>query len=114
MSRNKKSAATEAASEEKSVATKGRTVTRPKRTIKEATVYVGPRLPGGKLGRFVAFREGVVPIYVQKLIDECPALKSLFVPVSKLAEVQLKLSQGESLEAARFEEVRKHFYKGAN
>lgn len=81
---------------------------------KEATVYVGPRLPRGKLAQFSVFRGGNLPAHVQKLLDECPAMKFLLVPASKLAEARRKLNKSSSIEAAKFAEVRKHFYKGAN
>lgn len=79
---------------------------------KEAVTYIGPTLPGGKLSRYSTFRNGL-PVRVGKLVEECKALKTLLVPVSKLAASQQKLADRSSVQYARFAEVRKHFNKGA-
>lgn len=116
MSGKKTTKAAEPAAEKTAAAAvpRERTVKRNMPTQKEAVVYIGPRLPNGKLGQYNIFREGVLPAYLEKLVKEVPALKVLFVPASKLADSQRKLADSSSVLATRFAEVRKHFYKGAN
>lgn len=80
----------------------------------EPLIYIGPSLRNGQLIRSTVFKAGKLPAHVQYLIDDCTALKSLFVPVSKLAQAEAKLTQKASVERARYEEARKHFSKGAN
>lgn len=75
----------------------------------EATIYTGPALPGGQLARYTVFREGKMMPHIQALADECPALKKMIVPVSRLAETERKLSDSSSVEAGRFAEINKHF-----
>lgn len=92
---------------------------KPKTTAKKQTAptgpvaYIGPNLPGGKLFQFAVFRNGK-PAYVQQLIEECSALKFLFVPVSRLSVARQKLSDKTSVEYAKFAEASRHFAKGAN
>lgn len=87
---------------------------KPKAKPAEASIYIGPTLPDGKLIRSTVFKAGKLPAHVQHLLNDCAALKSLIVPVSKLAQAEAKLRQTASVERARFEEARKHFSKGAN
>lgn len=79
----------------------------------EASIYIGPSLPGGKLNRTALFKGGKLPKHIEQLANECPAIKALIVPVSKLAAAEVKLSQTASVELARFKEIGKHFNKGA-
>jgi hypothetical protein len=75
----------------------------------EPTIYTGPALPGGQLARYTVFREGKLMPHIQALVDECPALNKMIVPVSRLAETERKLSDSSSMEAGRFAEINKHF-----
>lgn len=79
----------------------------------EAKIYIGPNLPGGKLFQFTTFKNGQLPAHVAQLIEECPALKLLLVTPSQLSTARAKLGDRSSVEATKFTEVRKHFYKGA-
>ena len=88
------------------------TASEPKKAA-EATIYVGPAIPGGKLGRYVVFKGGQLMPHIQELLDRTPAIQSLIVPVSQLGAVEKKLSDPASVESARFAEIRKAFSKGA-
>lgn len=78
----------------------------------ETTIYIGPSLPSGQLARYTVFRNGNALPHVSQLIEQCPAMKALIVPVSKLAEKERKLKDSASVESSRFAEINKH-YKGA-
>lgn len=81
----------------------------------EATIYVGPALPGGQLARYTVFRDGKLMPHVQAIADECQAVKVLIVPVSKLAATERKLHDSSSVEASRYAEINKYFRsKGAS
>lgn len=84
-----------------------------KKTVQETTIYLGPSLPSGQLARYTTFRNGEPLPHVKMLIDECPAMKFLIVPVSKLAETERKLKESASVESSRFADINKHFKKGA-
>lgn len=79
---------------------------------REATIYMGPNIPGGKLARYTVFRGGVTPAYVDRLAEDCKAIQALIVPVSKLAETERNIARTGSLEQARFAEISKHYTKG--
>ena len=79
----------------------------------ETTIYIGPSLPSGQLARYTTFLNGEVLPHVAQLIEECPAMKALIVPVSKLADTERKLLNSASVETKRFAEIRKHYRKGA-
>lgn len=81
---------------------------------KESLIYVGPTLPSGQLSRYTVLKDGVKPFWVEELLQECKALKFLFVPVSKLGDTQKRLSDSSSIESSKWAEVRKHFSKGVN
>lgn len=74
-------------------------------------IYIGPSLPAGRLTRYTIFKSGEVTSNVQRLIDECKALKFLIVPVSDLAAKNKQLSDRSSLVAVKYLEVLKHFTK---
>lgn len=78
----------------------------------EPTMYIGPSLPNGQLNKNTIFKNGVLLPHVYDLIHNCPAIKHLIVPVSKLAAAQAKLSDRSSPECAWSNDVLKHFTKG--
>lgn len=80
---------------------------------REATIYVGPNIPGGSLVRNTVFRDGVAPRHVQIIVERCPAIQLLIVPVSKLAATQQKLIQRGTMENTKYQEIVKHFARGA-
>lgn len=81
---------------------------------KEALIYIGPNLPGGKLFQFTVFKAGVLPKHTQDLKESCPALKFLFIKVSSLSKAKMNLGDKNSVESAKFLETVKHFDRGAN
>lgn len=84
-----------------------------KKATQETTIYLGPSLPSGQLARYTVFRNGEALPHVKQFVEECPAMKFLIVPVSKLAETERKLKDSASVESSRFAEINKHFKKGA-
>lgn len=78
----------------------------------EPSMYIGPSLPNGQLAKNTIFKAGVLLPHVEKLIHNCPAIKQLIVPVSKLAAAQAKLADRSSPEAAWSKEILNHFSKG--
>lgn len=96
------------------MSTKKTRTTKPTTDLKavEPAIYVGPNLPGGKLSRYTVFKNGAMMPHVAKLIEANPAIKSLIVPVSKLAETEQKLQDSSSVVASRYAELSKTFAKG--
>lgn len=84
----------------------------PKEAKKEATIYVGPALQGGKLGRYTIFKGGDLLPNVAELAKEHKSIKALIVPVSKLSEVERRLKDPTSIESVRFKEAGKIFSQG--
>lgn len=81
-------------------------------TAAEPAIYIGPNLPGGQLSRYTVFKNGVMMPHVVKLIEANPEIKSLIVPVSKLAETEQKLQDPASVVASRYAQISKTFVKG--
>lgn len=80
---------------------------------KEPIIYVGPTLPAGLLSRYTIFRNGQCSPHIKQEFEKCHAVSRLMVPVSKLAEVERKLSDKTSSYAGWFAEIKKHYRKGA-
>lgn len=59
----------------------------------EMLVYIGPKIKKGQINKIDTFKE--IPKILEAEIKEYPALKSLFVPVSKFPEVKVKIAQGK-------------------
>lgn len=78
---------------------------------KEALIYVGPTLRGGVLSRYSVFKHGELPPHVKEIADEHKCIKSLLVPVSKLAQIENRLLDKTSVEAVRFAEAQTVFKK---
>lgn len=95
-------------------ATKSTAVAASPTVKKSALMYIGPNLPGGKLTSGTLYKGGELPARVKALIEECPALKFLFVSTENLAKSRQALNDASSVLASKHKAVRKHFYKGAN
>lgn len=78
----------------------------------EPSIYIGPSLPNGQLNKNTIFKFGVLLPHIEKLIHNCPAIKHLIVPTSKLSTAQAKLSDRSSPESAWSKEILNHFIKG--
>ncbi len=68
----------------------------------EALIYMGPSLPDGLLKNSAMYYAGVLPSYLQTLMDNDKDIKSFVVPVSKIAAIHNKLRDKTSIEYARF------------
>lgn len=77
----------------------------------ESLIYAGPTLGNGQLSKYTVFKNGVLPAHVQEIVDAEKSVKSLLVPVSKLAHVESKLSDQTSVESARYAEAKTVFSK---
>lgn len=75
------------------------------------TIYVGPNL--NSLSKNKIFKCGELMPHVQQLIDECPVIKQLIVPVTELGATQEKLKDSSSVESSFYKKVENHFRKGA-
>jgi len=69
----------------------------------ETLVYCGPSFIG-QLQQFSIFKSGI-PIYLEKHIETCPAIKSLFVPTSKLSVTREKLNKQGSRENQLYQNI---------
>lgn len=67
-------------------------------------IYVGPNLPGGRLSRFTVFREGV-PQYLDDVLEQQPAVKSLIIPVNEMSAALNRVGTAGTLEHRAFEEL---------
>ncbi|MBM7580010.1 hypothetical protein [Jeotgalibacillus terrae] len=73
----------------------------------QTVVYVGPSLPGEALTQFSVFKNGF-PESVKVHFEKCTAIKSLMVPVSKLAAARKNLEQEGSAEYVLTQKVIKY------
>ena len=71
---------------------------------REQLIYIGPNVPGGMLQRYQVFRGGI-PEHVKQIVEKCPAVKSLFVPVDGFAAAEQEISKAGSANNALFKEV---------
>lgn len=60
-------------------------------------IYCGPNIPGGALQKYALFKGGI-PGHLVELMDMCPAIKGLIVPVPDLA----KTEQAIATQGSRF------------
>lgn len=83
-------------------------------TAKKAArlIYIGPHIPGGLLLRYQVFKGGI-PEHLDDLIEKCPAVKSLFVPVANFATAEQALGTTGSVENVMYIKVVQYFKKGA-
>lgn len=84
----------------------------PQQERAEPTIYIGPSLPSGVLAKNTVFKAGVLLPHIEELIHNCPAIKHMIIPVSKLAAAQAKLNDRSSPESAWSTDILKHFNKG--
>ena len=71
---------------------------------REQLIYIGPNVPGGMLQRYQVFRGGI-PEHVKQIVEKCPAVKSLFVPVDGFAAAEQEISRAGSANNALFKEI---------
>ena len=69
----------------------------------DTLIYCGPSFPG-RLQQYSVFRGGV-PKYLDNLIEECPNIKSMIVPISKLAITRDKLNKKGSRENQLYKNI---------
>lgn len=72
-------------------------------------IYCGPTLPRQYgLMQYSIFSSGL-PANVQQLVDECPAIGALIVPVADLAQTRLELAAKGSAQAALYQQIVKTY-----
>ena len=71
---------------------------------REQLIYIGPNVPGGMLQRYQVFRGGI-PEHVKQIVEKCPAVKSMFVPVDGFAAAEQEIFKAGSAHNALFKEV---------
>lgn len=74
------------------------------KTNKEPCVYIGPDMPDAK--QYTVFNNGL-PESLKKKISEKPFLKSLVIPVNKLAQASAELNQEGSATDTLFKKALK-------
>lgn len=74
-------------------------------------IYCGPNLSGGVLQRYMVSKGGL-PVHLEKVFSDCPAVKALFVPVADLAKTEKAIARKGSSENVQFSEVLKFTLKG--
>ena len=74
-------------------------------------IYCGPNLSGGVLQRYMVSKGGL-PVHLEKVFSDCPAVKALFVPVADLARTEKAIARKGSSENVLFSEVLKFTLKG--
>lgn len=77
----------------------------------ERLIYCGPSLPGGMLQQHTIYK-GDISKHLDAAIEKCPAIRSLFVPVAKLAAVTTAIQSAGALENLRYREVQKFIQEG--
>lgn len=65
-------------------------------------IYVGPG--SAELQRYVVV-EKEFPVHIAELVEKCPAIDKLFVPIANFVEVEKKISKNGTLENKKFHEV---------
>lgn len=79
----------------------------------QSLIYCGPNLPKGVLNQFTVYRGGI-PRHIDSYVEECPAIKRLFVPVDDMSSFMTKAAEPGTSEHVWFSQVKSHFYGGAN
>ena len=77
----------------------------------ERLIYCGPSLPGGLLQRYTIYKGGI-SVHLNDVIEQCPAIKSLFVPYARLQVVNAAIQSTGSLENLRYREIQKFIQEG--
>lgn len=65
-------------------------------------IYVGPG--SIELQRYVVV-ESEYPVHIAELVEKCPAIDKLFVPIANFTAVEQKIAKTGSLENKKFQEV---------
>ncbi len=78
---------------------------------KDKVIYCGPNIPGGLLTKYRVFKCGI-PEYLDELIDKCPEIKSLFVPIADLPKADRAVGTKGTPEQMAYEKVMKFISKG--
>ncbi len=69
---------------------------------KEQRIYVGPG--SVQLNQYTVV-ENEFPFHIQELIDKCPTIEKLFVPVTKFTEIEPKVGKKGTLEHRDYQKV---------
>ncbi|WP_425057620.1 hypothetical protein SCACP_21370 [Sporomusa carbonis] len=77
----------------------------------ERLIYCGPNIPGGILQRYTVFKGGL-PEHLGSLFEKCPAVKTLFVPVTDLARSEQAIATKGTPENINFNQVLEFTMKG--
>lgn len=67
-------------------------------------IYCGPSIQSGGLLQYAVFTRKL-PDHVEKHIENCPAIKELLVPVSKLAECKQKVDSKGTKEQIMYDRI---------
>lgn len=78
----------------------------------ETMIYIGPNIRGAGLQHAHAFRNGL-PKRFEELFEECPQLRSMFVPLSKASVALSDLKIEGSARQMTAKRVGEHFAKEA-
>ncbi|PAQ15069.1 hypothetical protein CD798_08480 [Bacillaceae bacterium SAOS 7] len=85
--------------------TKGKTSS--KASTPETVIYIGESLPNGALQQFSIFKNSV-PVTLKTHFEQCPAIESLIIPISKLAEARKNLLVKGTVENVLNTQVQKY------
>jgi hypothetical protein len=77
----------------------------------ERLIYCGPNIPGGILQRYTVFKGGL-PEHLGSLFEKCPAVKTLFVPVTDLPRVDQAIATKGTPEHSAYQTVLQYTLKG--
>ena len=86
----------------------------PKRSNTKKTttvIYCGPTIRKVDLRSNQVFNAGIPKVY-EDVMKECPAVSSLFVPVSNLTHVQAALKNSGSPESILYKNIQKYLSGG--
>jgi hypothetical protein len=81
----------------------------PERVAANPVIYCGPTLP--RQYGLVQYRvfAGVAPGYVAQLVNDCPAVGQLIVPVAQLATTRKAILTKGSSQAALYQQIAAYF-----
>lgn len=65
-------------------------------------IYVGPNIPG--LPKYTVVESLEIP-HVQNIIKDCAAVEKLFIPIEKMAEVEVRVATKGTLEHRHLNKV---------
>ena len=79
----------------------------------ERVIYCGPSIPSGSLKQYTVYKNGL-PEHLTSLLEKCPEIKELFVPIADLAKTQTAIKQPGSIFYRHYQIVQQFCRKGAN